>query len=108
MESADELPSRAEYLGEIEQVLEGYAETASLNLVESGSGQLGMFDEVAESQTQDLFATNNRGIPSIKTSYIGSSRVWRWWISWPRDINFSIGNWNLPTFLPTTAVLILF
>lgn len=61
MESADELPSRAEYLGEIEQVLEGYAETASLNLVESGSGQLGMFDEVAESQTQDLFATNNRG-----------------------------------------------
>lgn len=61
MKSADELPSRAEYLGEIEQVLEGYAETASLNLVESGSGQLGMFDEVAESQTQDLFATNNRG-----------------------------------------------
>ncbi|ENB9461924.1 TPA: class I SAM-dependent DNA methyltransferase [Proteus mirabilis] len=61
MESADDLPSRAEYLGEIEQVLEGYAETASLNLVESGSGQLGMFDEVAESQTQDLFATNNRG-----------------------------------------------
>lgn len=61
MESADELPSRAEYLGEIEQVLEGYAETASLNVVESGSGQLGMFDEVAESQTQDLFATNNRG-----------------------------------------------
>ncbi|EKG0018095.1 class I SAM-dependent DNA methyltransferase [Vibrio cholerae] len=61
MESADELPSRAEYLGEIEQVLEGYAETASLNLVESGSGQLGMFDEMAESQTQDLFATNNRG-----------------------------------------------
>ncbi|HCE2598556.1 TPA: class I SAM-dependent DNA methyltransferase [Vibrio parahaemolyticus] len=62
MESADELPSRAEYLGEIEQVLEGYAETASLNLVESGSGQLGMFDEVAESQTQDLFATNSRGV----------------------------------------------
>ncbi|WP_206603995.1 class I SAM-dependent DNA methyltransferase [Vibrio vulnificus] len=61
MESADELPSRAEYLGEIEQVLEGYAETATLNLVESGSGQLSMFDEVAESQTQDLFATNNRG-----------------------------------------------
>ncbi|HFQ4933499.1 TPA: hypothetical protein ACGUPE_000565 [Vibrio vulnificus] len=61
MESADDLPSRAEYLGEIEQVLEGYAETASLNLVESGSGQLGMFDEMAESQTQDLFATNNRG-----------------------------------------------
>lgn len=61
MDSADDLPSRAEYLGEIEQVLEGYAETASLNLVESGSGQLGMFDEVAESQTQDLFATNNRG-----------------------------------------------
>ncbi|HCT5874098.1 TPA: class I SAM-dependent DNA methyltransferase [Proteus mirabilis] len=61
MESADDLPSRAEYLGEIEQVLEGYAETASLNLVESGSGQLGMFDEMAESQTQDLFATNNSG-----------------------------------------------
>ncbi|EPN8875803.1 hypothetical protein ABC359_05520 [Vibrio cholerae] len=61
MESADDLPSRAEYLGEIEQVLEGYAETASLNLVESGSGQLGMFDEIAESQTQDLFATNNSG-----------------------------------------------
>ncbi|TPW90747.1 hypothetical protein FKN07_17780, partial [Proteus mirabilis] len=27
----------------------------------SGSGQLGMFDEMAESQTQDLFATNNSG-----------------------------------------------
>ena len=65
MDSADELPSRAEYLGEIEQVLEGYAETASVAVADSQSGQFSIFDESEFEetipQTQDLFATNSRG-----------------------------------------------
>ncbi|EPZ5429906.1 Eco57I restriction-modification methylase domain-containing protein [Vibrio parahaemolyticus] len=61
MDNAGDLPSRAEYLGEIEQILEGYAETATDEVVEASSGQLGMFDEVAESKTQYLFTTNSRG-----------------------------------------------
>lgn len=61
MDNADDLPSRAEYLGEIEQILEGYAETATDEVVEASSGQLGMFDEVAEPKTQYLFTTNSRG-----------------------------------------------
>lgn len=65
MDSADELPSRAEYLGEIEQVLEGYAETASVAVADSQSGQFSIFDESEFEdtipKTQDLFATNSRG-----------------------------------------------
>ncbi len=61
MDSADELPSRAEYLGEIEQVLEGYAETTT-PVANSQSGQLAMFDDMATPQTPDLFTTNSRGV----------------------------------------------
>lgn len=61
MDNTADLPSRAEYLGEIEQVLEGYAETTNNEVIEASPGQLGMFDEVAESKTQYLFTTNSRG-----------------------------------------------
>lgn len=61
MDNADDLPSRSEYLGEIEQILEGYAETTNDEVFEASTGQLGMFDEVAEPKTQYLFTTNSRG-----------------------------------------------
>ncbi|MGL5336780.1 MAG: DNA methyltransferase, partial [Enterovibrio sp.] len=43
MESADDLPSRAEYLGEIEQVLEGYAETDNKPVADAQTGQFSIF-----------------------------------------------------------------
>ncbi|WJG26799.1 hypothetical protein QSU96_03480 [Vibrio furnissii] len=69
MDSANELPSRAEYLGEIEQVLEGYAETTT-PVADSQSGQLAMFDDMAAPKTQDLFATNSRGVVNKDFLYL--------------------------------------
>lgn len=66
IDSADSLPSRADYLGEIEQVLEGYIETETI--VNEDSGQLGMFAEDSM-QSQDLFATDNKGVVNKEFLY---------------------------------------
>lgn len=56
---ANDLPSRAEYFGELEQVLEGYVETESVTI--ESSGQMAMFEQGSQN-TQDLFATDNKGV----------------------------------------------
>lgn len=60
IENANDLPSRAEYLGEIEQVLEGYTVTEAV-VTEESSGQMAMFSEGSQ-QTQDLFSTSRGGV----------------------------------------------
>ncbi|MCF6453538.1 hypothetical protein L1076_18320 [Vibrio sp. MMG022] len=60
IDNANDLPSRAEYLGEIEQVLEGYTVTEAV-VTEESSGQMAMFAEGSQ-QTQDLFSTNSSGV----------------------------------------------
>lgn len=60
IDNANDLPSRAEYLGEIEQVLEGYMVTEAV-VTEESSGQMAMFAEGSQ-QTQDLFSTNSSGV----------------------------------------------
>ncbi|MDD1793151.1 hypothetical protein LRP50_08440 [Enterovibrio sp. ZSDZ42] len=60
IDNANDLPSRAEYLGEIEQVLEGYTVTETV-VTEESSGQMAMFAEGSQ-QTQDLFSTSRGGI----------------------------------------------
>lgn len=60
IDNANDLPSRAEYLGEIEQVLEGYTVTETV-VTEESSGQMAMFSEGSQ-QTQDLFSTSRGGI----------------------------------------------
>ncbi|HDM8139075.1 TPA: class I SAM-dependent DNA methyltransferase [Vibrio harveyi] len=59
IDNANDLPSRAEYLGEIEQVLDGYMVTETV-VTEESSGQMAMFSEGSQ-QTQDLFSTNSSG-----------------------------------------------
>ncbi|MGR5282292.1 Eco57I restriction-modification methylase domain-containing protein [Photobacterium damselae] len=60
IDNANDLPSRAEYLGEIEQVLEGYTVTETV-VTEESSGQMAMFSEGSQ-QTQDLFSTSRGGV----------------------------------------------
>lgn len=60
IDNANDLPSRAEYLGEIEQVLEGYTVTEAV-VTEESSGQMAMFSEGSQ-QTQDLFSTSRGGV----------------------------------------------
>ncbi|WP_199454174.1 Eco57I restriction-modification methylase domain-containing protein [Vibrio owensii] len=60
IDNANDLPSRAEYLGEIEQVLEGYTVTETV-VTEESSGQMAMFSE-GNQQTQDLFSTSRGGV----------------------------------------------
>ncbi|MFH0271232.1 Eco57I restriction-modification methylase domain-containing protein [Vibrio jasicida] len=60
IDNANDLPSRAEYLGEIEQVLEGYTVTETV-VSEESSGQMAMFSEGSQ-QTQDLFSTSRGGV----------------------------------------------
>lgn len=60
IDNANDLPSRAEYLGEIEQVLEGYTVTETV-VTEESSGQMAMFSEGCQ-QTQDLFSTSRGGV----------------------------------------------
>ncbi|EKO3841789.1 class I SAM-dependent DNA methyltransferase [Vibrio harveyi] len=60
IDNANDLPSRAEYLGEIEQVLEGYTVTEAV-VTEESSGQIAMFSDGSQ-QTQDLFSTSRGGV----------------------------------------------
>ncbi|NLS14836.1 class I SAM-dependent DNA methyltransferase [Vibrio sp. SM6] len=60
IDNANDLPSRAEYLGEIEQVLEGYTVTETV-VTEESSGQMAMFSEGSQ-QTQYLFSTSRGGV----------------------------------------------
>lgn len=59
IDGANDLPSRAEYFGELEQVLEGYVETESVTI--ESSGQMAMFEQGSQN-TQDLFATDSKGV----------------------------------------------
>ncbi|PTO95335.1 hypothetical protein CWO08_11530 [Vibrio sp. 10N.286.48.B8] len=59
IDSANDLPSRAEYFGELEQVLEGYVETESVTI--ENSGQMAMFEQGSQN-TQDLFKTDSKGV----------------------------------------------
>ncbi|MGF1802629.1 hypothetical protein L4D11_18305 [Vibrio gigantis] len=59
IDGANDLPSRAEYFGELEQVLEGYVETESVTI--ESSGQMAMFEQGSQN-TQDLFTTDSKGV----------------------------------------------
>lgn len=59
IDGANDLPSRAEYFGELEQVLEGYVETESVTI--ESSGQMAMFEQGSQN-TQELFTTDNKGV----------------------------------------------